>query len=101
MSKCRTDNPAYHQPDNFFSDEPEIDVDQRVVDFWTWAEADSTDSTAIFQCAIDSLVDDKADWNSFFIAITLAVDDGKFPELKEHMEKYIRADVEAGNDTWA
>ena len=102
--KCRMDIPGAQAPTNFLEVIPERSLKEkreRAAEFWTWATADSTESVTCFECGIESLVENKEDFKDFWISLTVAVSDGKLPELKEHMDKFIWSAVEMNQDDWA
>ena len=102
MCKCRTSKPGFSTSPEFF-DEPLSDefIEERSEEFWTWATAKSLESRTIFQCGIDSLMDDEDNWLTFWTELTNAVSDGKFPDLKKHMKPYIETTVENFADDWS
>ena len=101
--ECRMDIPGAQALDSFLVEPVERsrrEMESRVAEFWTWAEADSSDARAIFLCAIDSIMENDEDFRYFWTSLLLGASDGKLPEFKEHMEKFIWSSVENNEDTW-
>ena len=104
--ESRMDIPGAQALTNFFHADLDKNMNDkkvlaRVEEFWIWAKADSDESRTCFECGIESLLEDKEDFKDFWISITNAVSDGKFPELKKHIGKFVWSAVEMDQDDWA
>ena len=105
MNKCRTDQSSYHDPDDVMTPAEERAeekrINERIGDFYTFAEADSMETQVCFECGIDSLMKVERDWADVWCALSNALGSGKFPDLKTHIDQYVRSAIENGNDSWA
>jgi len=100
MTESRNDKPGFNTPPDFFDKElTDKEIAEGVESFWTNAEAGLAAQVNL-ECAIDSIMQNESEFELLFIEIKNAVNNGKLPTLKKHMDKYIECEIEAGNGDW-
>ena len=99
----RTDNPNFDKSPDWAAPEITQDfIEQRVEDFYNYADDDSYEGLISLSCAIDALTThDNDDYPQAAKELMAAISSGRLPMLEKYMSQYLACEVEAGNDDWA